>query len=103
MSKIWHIVVFQTADDVTPERVEQIRGMFTECEGQVEGLEWVRAGSNNSQSRYAKGWDEAIVMQFSSAAARDAYIPHPLHQRVSKEAGAGYYSDLVVFDMEVDV
>jgi Stress responsive A/B Barrel Domain len=101
MSKVWHIVLFQTTPGTTPERVQQIRGMFEECVGQVDGLEWVRTGSNNSASDFAKGWDEAVVMQFSDVPSRDAYIPHPLHQRVSAEARGGYYEELAVFDMEV--
>ena len=102
MSKVWHIVLFQTAPDVTPERVKQIRSMFEECVGQVEGLEWVRTGSNNSASDFAKGWTESVVMQFSDIRSRDAYIPHPCHQRAGREAANGYYTRIVVFDMEVD-
>ncbi len=102
MSKVWHIVLFKTAPDVTPERVQRIRGMFEVCEGEVDGLDWVRTGSNTSASDFAKGWDEAVVMQFADASARDAYLPHPLHQAVSAEVRGGYYSDLAVFDIELD-
>jgi hypothetical protein len=101
VTKVWHIVLFHTADDVTPERVEEIRGLFRDCVGPCDGLEWVEAASNDSKSQFAEGWREAVVMQFRDRAARDAYIDHPLHKRAGGEAARGYYTDLTVFDMEV--
>jgi hypothetical protein len=102
VSKVWHVVVFQTAPDVTPERVDDMRARFKACVGPCDGLEWVRAGSNTSRSEFAEGWPEGIVMQFRDAAARDAYLVHPLHQAISQEARGSYYTDLVICDMEVE-
>jgi len=102
VSKVWHVLVFRTVPDVTPERVHEIRARFEECVGPCDGLEWVRAGSNTSPSEFARGWPEGIVMQFRDAAARDAYLVHPMHLAISKEARGSYYTDLVVCDMEVE-
>lgn len=100
MSKIWHIVLFRTAPDVTAARVNEIRGLFQDCVGRCDGLEWMKAGTNNSKSQFADGWNEAIVMQFRDGESRDGYVAHPLHQKASQEVQRGYYSDLVVFDID---
>lgn len=102
MNKVWHVLVFRTAPDVTPEAVREIRAMFEACVGPCDGLEWIRAGSNTSASEFARGWPEGVVMQFRDAAARDAYLVHPLHQEISRIARGSYSTDLVVFDLEVE-
>lgn len=101
MSKVWHIVLFQTTPRVTPEQIDAVRTMFTDCVGQCEGLEWVEAGSNTSASAFARGWTEAVVMQFRDRRARDAYLVHPLHEAASARTRQGFYSALAVFDMDV--
>jgi Stress responsive A/B Barrel Domain len=100
MSKVWHILVFRTAPEVTPKRVDEIRQMFQDCVGPCDGLEWVHAGSNTSHSPRAQGWPEGIVMQFRDRDSRDRYLVHPLHQKIEKEAQQNYYTDLVILDID---
>jgi hypothetical protein len=100
--KVWHLVIFRTAPDVTSDKVAEIRSLFEACVGPCPGLEWVRPATNTSQSRFAEGWTEGIVMQFRDQASRDAYIDHPLHRRAGQAAATDLYTDLVVFDMDVD-
>lgn len=83
MTKAWHIVLFRTQPHVGDEVVATVRRLFAGCVGKCDGLKWVRAGSNHSASAFAKGWTEAVVMQFRDRAARDAYLFHPLHREVS--------------------
>lgn len=98
--KVWHVVAFRTRPGVTPEAVEEVRGLFEACVGRSDGLEWVQWGANTSTSRYARGWTEGFVMQFRDRAARDAYLDDPDHRRAGEAARARLYDDLVVFDLD---
>jgi hypothetical protein len=98
-AKILHIVLFRTAGGVTEERREQVCAMFHACREECEGVEWVAAGPNVSPSPSAAGWDLAVVMQFSGVGARDAFLPHPAHRRIGEATAAGFFEQLVVFDL----
>ena len=42
-------------------------------------------GSNSSQEGLSQGYTHAFSMVFASAAARDAYLPHPAHEAVKQQ------------------
>jgi len=100
-TKVLHIVLFRTAEGVTEERLAKVRALFHVCLGECAGLEWVADGPNVSPSASAAGWDLAVLMLFSSVGARDAFLPHPAHRRIGEETGAGFFKQLVVYDLPV--
>ncbi len=65
-----------------------VAAMMSELRGLVQptipGLLSFSGGSNSSKEGLDNGYTHAFSMVFESAAARDAYLPHPEHERVKK-------------------
>lgn len=62
-----------------------LKDLFQELQGlasEVEGITSIRVGAYNSPEGLNQGFSHAMVMTFIDATARDAYLPHPAHQRV---------------------
>ena len=49
-------------------------------QGVIPGLLTFSGGPNSSQEGLSQGFTHAFSMVFESAAARDAYLPHPAHE-----------------------
>jgi hypothetical protein len=77
-----HIVLFRFRPDLPPAALgdlfQDLRGLASE----VKGITGIRCGAYSSPEGLNQGFSHAMVMTFSDAAARDAYLPHPAHQRV---------------------
>ena len=99
--KVLHLVLFRTTAGVPEERLAKVRGLFYACLEECAGLERVFAGPNISASTFGAGWNLAVLMLFSSVDARDQFLPHPAHKRIGEETGAGFYEQLVVYDMPI--
>ncbi len=70
----------------------------------VPGILAISFGPNNSPEGLAKGFTHGFTVDFSDAAARDAYLPHPDHQKVGQMIVAsleGGLEGLAVIDWEV--
>lgn len=103
MSKVWHIVLFETGPEGKAEdAVAEVRERFEACVGECDGLEWVRAATNDSHSSFAADWREGIVMQFRDSASRDAYLDHPLHKEAGAAARRNLAENFAVFDIQID-
>ncbi len=75
-------MLFRFRDDLPEAEVE---GLFQQLHGlaaEVEGITGFRGGAYRSPEGLSRGYTHGIVMTFASEAARDAYLPHPSHQRV---------------------
>jgi hypothetical protein len=94
MAKVKHIALFKFRAEVTPEEIEDLFNDILDMTEEIPGLEDYVAGENNSPEGLNQGYTHAFVMTFADAAARDAYLPHPAHERVKlkilalAEAGA---------------
>ena len=66
----------------------------------IPGIEDYVSGANCSPEGLNQGYTHGLVMTFTDAAARDAYLPHPDHERV-KQAVLPHVESVVVFDFEV--
>lgn len=63
----------------------EVEGLFLKLRGlaeEVEGITGFRGGAYCSPEGLSRGYTHGFVMTFASEAARDAYLPHPAHQRV---------------------
>jgi len=60
----------------------------------IKGLEW---GVNNSPEGLTQGLTHGFIMSFDNAKDRDAYLPHPAHQKVVKVI-LPLIDDLLVID-----
>ena len=100
MAKIKHIALFKFKEGTTEEQIQKSFDELIELSENVPGIEEYVAGANNSQEGMNKGYTHGFVMTFTDAAARDAYIPHPEHERV-KSFVLPLIEEAVVFDFEV--
>ena len=95
-----HFVSFKYGPDVSEERIAQISARFAALQDSIPGITAFEAGVNNSPEGLNKDITHAYLLTFSDAAARDAYLPHPAHQRFV-ELLDGAVADVFVFDYAV--
>ena len=81
MAKVKHIAFLQFKDGTTEEQVNQVFSDLLDISENIPGIEDFVCGPNNSPEGLADGFTHALVMTFTDAAARDAYLPHPDHDR----------------------
>ena len=70
----------------------------------IPGILAITCGADNSPEGLQKGFTHGFTVDFADAAARDAYLPHPEHQKVGKMVVAaldGGLEGLAVVDWEV--
>jgi hypothetical protein len=69
----------------------------------VDGMGEMRFGGNVSPEPFARGFTDGFTIDFRDAAARDAYLVHPDHQKAGARLVAaidGGTNMLFVFDIE---
>jgi len=100
MAKIKHIALFRFKEGTPEEQIQKTLDELMELSENVPGVEDYVAGVNNSPEGLNKGYTHGFVMTFTDAAARDAYLPHPEHERV-KTTVLPWIEDVAIFDFEV--
>lgn len=97
---IEHIVLLRWKPDAGAAAKAELAAGLAALAGKVPGIVRYAAGAQNSPENKGHGFDWGFTMTFTDAAARDAYLPHPEHQRVVAEALAPIMQDALVFDFE---
>ncbi len=82
MAKVNHIVLFKFKPEVTAEEIEGLFNEVLEMTESIPGIENYSAGVNTSPEGMSQGFTHGLLMTFTDAAARDAYLPHPEHERI---------------------
>jgi hypothetical protein len=100
MSKVKHVALFKFKEGTTQEYIDQAFEKLLELSESIDGIEDYVSGINNSPEGLNQGYTHGFVMTFSDAAARDAYVANPDHERVKTEVLPGIES-IVIFDFEV--
>lgn len=100
MAKVNHIVLLKFKPGVAPEKIEGLFNEVLEMTESVPGIENYSAGTNNSPEGLSQGYTHALLMTFADAAARDAYLPHPEHERI-RTLLLPEVESVAVFDYEV--
>ncbi len=94
-----HIVVFKYKPDASPEKIQQVTDAFRALKDKIPGIISFEHGVNNSPEGKNQGFTHIYQMTFESAAARDAYLPHPQHKEFGKLLGStGILEDAFVVD-----
>ncbi|HBH52153.1 MAG TPA: stress responsive protein [Planctomycetaceae bacterium] len=76
---------------------------YDDLPSQVYGVVQVAAGPYTSPEGLNKGYTHAIVITFADENARDAFLDHPLHEKLRQTLTpllAGGLADLLVFDFK---
>lgn len=84
MPKMQHIVLLKVKSGVTEEQVNKVFRELGELQSLIPGIEYYGAGKHSSPEARNQGYTHGFIMTFTDAAARDAYLPHPEHERVKK-------------------
>ena len=100
MAKVKHIAFLKFKAETTPEQIEQVFSDLLDLSETIPGIEDYVAGPDNSPEGLAKGFTHGFILTFTDAAARDAYLPHPEHERF-KAAALPLIADVAVLDFEV--
>ena len=77
-----HIAFFQFKSTCTVEDIAEVWRVMEELPKKIPGILDLTWGENTSTEGLSEGFTHSFVMLFESAAARDAYLPHPEHERV---------------------
>jgi Stress responsive A/B Barrel Domain len=73
--------------------------------GQISGITAISTGVDQSPEGLQRGNTHAFTVDFKDAMSRDAYLPHPAHQKVGAMivAGAeGGIEGITVLDWEME-
>jgi hypothetical protein len=100
MSKVKHIALFKFKEGTAQEYTDQVLDQLLELSESIDGIEDYVSGINNSPEGLNQGFTHGFVMTFRDAAARDAYVAHPDHERF-KTGILPSMETVAIFDFEV--
>jgi hypothetical protein len=79
---VHHLVLFRFRADLPPEAVPALFAELRALRERIPGITGFSGGADASREGLTKGFSHGFCMTFVDGAARDAYLPHPEHQRV---------------------
>ena len=97
---IEHLVLFKLKAGTTPTQIETLTAALLQMGDQIPGILDISAGVNNSPEGKNQGFDFGLLVQFEDAAARDGYLPHPVHRQVGADHIRPLVDDVLVLDFE---
>lgn len=98
-SEVIHIVLFRWNDDVSPEKIEEIKSELLQLKDKIDGI--IESYVGDDFSTRSKGYHTALCTRFRDKAAVLAYGPSAPHQRVVTQFVRPYSSDVLAFDFEI--
>jgi hypothetical protein len=97
-----HIVVFKYKAGATAGQIEEVTEAFKALKGKIPGIISFEYGVNNSPENLNQGFTHVYLVTFENVAARDAYLPHPEHQKFGELLGKlGVLQEAFVVDFLV--
>ena len=103
---IRHVVLLRFDPETTAATINEIFAGFGALAAKLPGVRGVSYGANVSPEGLDRGYLHGFVMDFDSAAARDAYLAHPEHVVFAQGTVIPALKDgldsIAVFDYEVD-
>lgn len=99
MPKIKHVVFFRFKDGTSASHIQEMFCEIGRLQKLIPGMLDFTWGPNVSSEGLNQGFTHALTMTFESAAARDAYLPHPEHERV-KDLVLPHVASVIVLDYE---
>jgi hypothetical protein len=94
---VQHIALFSFKPVTSAEIVRRAIEDLWRLTKVIPGITNFSMGENNSPEGLANGLTHGFVMTFKDAAARDAYLPHPEHEKF-KSFVLPHIEKVVVFD-----
>ena len=98
-STVRHVVVFKYKTGATDAQIAQVTEAFRALKDRIPGVVSFEHGINNSPEGKNLGFTHVYLLTFENARARDAYLPHPEHQKFGELLGSlGILEDAFVVD-----
>ncbi len=88
MSKVKHIVLLKFKEGTTEEQINKFFEEVLDLSESVPGIDDYVGGACCSAEGRNQGMTHGFIMTFADAAARDAYLVHPEHERFKAGAAA---------------
>jgi hypothetical protein len=82
---VHHLVLFRFRHDLPQEAVPAVFAELRALGERIPGITGFSGGVDGSKEGLTRGFTHGFQMTFTDAAARDAYLPHPEHQRVVEQ------------------
>jgi hypothetical protein len=79
---IRHTVLLKVRSDVTESEIANVFAALKSLQQEIPGILTISTGKDNSPEGLQRGHTHGFTVDFDSAASRDAYLPHPAHQKV---------------------
>jgi hypothetical protein len=79
---IRHTVLLKVRSDVTESEIANVFAALRSLQNGIPGILAITTGKDNSPEGLQRGHTHGFTVDFDSAASRDAYLPHPAHQKV---------------------
>lgn len=95
-----HFGVFKFKDTVLEEQITECFQTMKAMVGKIKGLKDMEYGPYNGDEGLNGEFTHGFVMTFDSPDARDAYLPHPIHEQV-KAFVVPKLERVIVFDIHV--
>jgi hypothetical protein len=95
-----HFGMFQFKEGINAPQIDRCFHEMKGMVGKIPGLLDMEHGPYESAEGLNDGFTHGFIMTFDTAGSRDAYLPHPEHERV-REIVVPCLERVVVFDFEV--
>jgi hypothetical protein len=97
---IRHLVLLRLTSDTNAADRRAIESAFAALPAQIAGITAFEWGTDVSPEGLSKGFTHAFALTFADAAARDAYLPHPVHLAFVAKLKPRL-ADVLVFDYAI--
>ena len=101
MTRVKHIAFFKFKPTCTAEDIADVWRIIEDLPRQIPGILGLTWGVNTSTEGLSQGFTHSFVMTFENAAARDAYLPHPIHTAAAEKV-VPRLDAVIVCDHEFD-
>jgi hypothetical protein len=101
---IRHTVLLKVRTDVSDQEISDVFTALKNLQSEIPSILSISTGKDNSPEGIQRGHTHAFTVDFDSAQSRDAYLPHPAHQKVGARIVAiceGGVSGITVVDWEM--
>lgn len=95
-----HFGVFKFKPTVSADQIEECFITMKEMVDKIPGLLDMEYGPYNGDEGLNEDFTHGFLMTFDSPKSRDAYLPHPVHEKV-KELVVPKLERFIVFDIKV--
>ncbi len=82
-----HVVAFKYNSNATADQISRVTDAFRALQHSIPGIVSFEYGVNSSPEGLNDDFTHLYLITFESAAARDAYLPHPEHEKFGELLG----------------